>query len=223
MKIRHAPRLLHVLLILQALLISPSSRAEDWIRVPGSKGPWDIGYVDMDSLKLERPLVTYVRQGATLTGLRSGRSEILKVNCGVRLDPGSSYSREVIFVCREARQRPEWKAGESNESSQSTASQSKALPADDSRPPNATYIAEIVRTIKANILWIDGAVPDASCEVLVKFDEAGNIVSHRIVSSHGHPQWCPTVIRALDRTERIPQDGDGKVPPPSLITFKSKE
>lgn len=100
----------------------------------------------------------------------------------------------------------------------------RIVPAPASAPQyGPSYAQRIVRAIKSNIVWQEKDIPDARCEVEVELDAQGNLLARRVVSSLGHPEWCPTVLRALDRTERIPADVDGRVPPRLSITFKSKE
>ena len=86
-----------------------------------------------------------------------------------------------------------------------------------------SYSGKVVQAIKSNIVWKEKEVPEARCEVEVELDDRGNIVARRVVLSQGHPDCCPTVLRALDRTERIPVDIDGRAPPRLVIAFRSKE
>ena len=94
-----------------------------------------------------------------------------------------------------------------------------------SRPSfSGGYASKLIATIKRNIVWAEkGEIPDSLCEVEVRTDSQGNIVGRAVVRSDGDPRWCPTVVRAVDRTERIPQDIDGRVPSRLLIAFRSKE
>ena len=88
----------------------------------------------------------------------------------------------------------------------------------------ASYAQRLILSIKRNIVWkTEGDISDAICEVEAVVDTQGWIVSRRALKSQGHPEWCPTVLRALDRTERIPSDADGRFPPKLSITFYGKE
>jgi len=100
----------------------------------------------------------------------------------------------------------------------------RIVPAAASAPQySPSYAGRIIRAIKSNIVWNEKDVPAAQCNVEVELDPTGNIVARRVVTSQGHPDWCPTVLRALDRTERIPPDIDGRVPPRLSIAFRSKD
>jgi colicin import membrane protein len=90
-------------------------------------------------------------------------------------------------------------------------------------PRDQSYASKLIATIKRNIVWSEkDEAPEALCEVEVATDNQGNIVGRKVVHSEGDPRWCTTVVRALDRTERIPQDIYGRVPPRLIVAFKSR-
>jgi len=41
----------------------------------------------------------------------------------------------------------------------------------------------------------------------------------RVVKASGNKEWDEAVLRALDRTEVLPRDTDGRVPSPMIIDF----
>ena len=47
----------------------------------------------------------------------------------------------------------------------------------------------------------------------------GTVMSRRIVRSSGNPTWDDAVLRAIDRSGKLPPDKDGSVPPSIVITF----
>lgn len=87
--------------------------------------------------------------------------------------------------------------------------------------PPLNYAQRIVRSIQPNITF-SGELPNGipSCEVEIKVKPDGEIFSRRIIKSSGYQTWDSAVIRAIDRTARIPLDSDGKVPPILIISFK---
>jgi hypothetical protein len=95
-------------------------------------------------------------------------------------------------------------------------------PALSARQYSPSYLEKIVRVIKSNILWGEKELPGARCDVEVDFD-AGRIAARRVIRSEGRPDWCPTVLRALDRTERIPSDVDGRAPSRLVLEFRGKD
>jgi colicin import membrane protein len=67
---------------------------------------------------------------------------------------------------------------------------------------------------------VDGN-PLASVEVKVAPD--GTIVGRRLVKSSGVPAWDEAVLRAIDKTEVLPRDTDGRVPPAMLLDFRPRD
>jgi colicin import membrane protein len=47
----------------------------------------------------------------------------------------------------------------------------------------------------------------------------GTIIGARLIKSSGDKAWDDAVLRALDRTEVLPRDVDGRVPSPITIGF----
>ena len=48
------------------------------------------------------------------------------------------------------------------------------------------------------------------------------MISRRLVTSSGHPDWDEAVLRAVDRTGTLPRDTDGRVPAVITITFRPR-
>jgi colicin import membrane protein len=89
--------------------------------------------------------------------------------------------------------------------------------------PSAGYAGRIKARIKPNIVLtapLDGN-PSATVEVRVAPD--GTIVGRKLVTSSGSPLWDETVLRAIDKTEVLPKDVDGRVPPTITIAFRPRE
>ena len=49
---------------------------------------------------------------------------------------------------------------------------------------------------------------------------SGSIVGKKLVKSSGNPAWDEAVLRAIDRTNSLPRDENGKVPPTLLLEFR---
>ena len=58
----------------------------------------------------------------------------------------------------------------------------------------------------------------ASVELRVAPD--GTITARRLVKSSGNAVWDEAVLRAIDRTETLPKDENGRVQSPMIIDFK---
>ena len=89
--------------------------------------------------------------------------------------------------------------------------------------PSAAYSGRLAALIRANTVFT-GSVPDtAVAEVEVRAAASGAVLARRLVKSSGHTDWDEAVLRAIDRTGRLPRDSDGRVPPVMIIAFKPKD
>ncbi len=86
--------------------------------------------------------------------------------------------------------------------------------------PSASYGGRLVARIKPNITYTGDAAGNARAEVEVKVSPDGTILSRRIVQSSGNKAWDEAVLRAIDKTEVLPKDTDGRVPPVIVLGFK---
>jgi colicin import membrane protein len=48
----------------------------------------------------------------------------------------------------------------------------------------------------------------------------GTIQSRKILLSSGNKAWDEAVLRAIDKTEILPKDTDGRVPPVIVLGFR---
>ena len=89
--------------------------------------------------------------------------------------------------------------------------------------PSAAYAAKLAATIRRNSRFA-GSLPDNNpTEVEVITAPGGTIISRRIVKSSGHPEWDEAVLRAIDRTGRLPPDEHGIVPSPLTVDFRPND
>ena len=89
--------------------------------------------------------------------------------------------------------------------------------------PSASYAGRIMARIKPNIVFSDTVDGNPLATVEVKLAPDGTIVAKRLVKSSGVKSWDDAVLRAIERTEVLPRDIDGRVPPPFQIDFRMRE
>ncbi|HEV7576255.1 MAG TPA: cell envelope integrity protein TolA [Caldimonas sp.] len=89
--------------------------------------------------------------------------------------------------------------------------------------PSAGYAGRIKARIKPNIVLTTSIAGNPSATVEVKVAPDGTIVGRKLVTSSGSAAWDETVLRAIDKTEILPKDVDGRVPPTMTIAFKPLE
>jgi colicin import membrane protein len=89
--------------------------------------------------------------------------------------------------------------------------------------PSASYAGRIRARVKPNIVLTDEVAGNPSAEVEVRCAADGTIVGRRLVKSSGSREWDEAVLRAIDRTEILPRDVDGRVPGTVVIAFRPRE
>lgn len=88
---------------------------------------------------------------------------------------------------------------------------------------SAAYAGRIKARIKPNIVLTDDVAGNPTAEVEVQVLPDGTIRDRRIVKSSGVKAWDDAVLRAIDRTQTLPRDTDGRVPPSLVIAFRPRE
>lgn len=89
--------------------------------------------------------------------------------------------------------------------------------------PSAGYAGRIKARIKPNIVLTGAVAGNPTAEIEVRVAPDGTIVGRRITKSSGSALWDETVLRAIDKTEILPRDTDGRVPPVFTMTFRPLE
>jgi TonB family protein len=79
--------------------------------------------------------------------------------------------------------------------------------------PTRAYGGLLVAAIRPNIVYADEGRANFATEVFVAARADGRITSIRIVRPSGSRVWDDAVVRALEKTERLPPDTNGQVPP----------
>jgi colicin import membrane protein len=85
--------------------------------------------------------------------------------------------------------------------------------------PSASYAGRIVAKVKPNIVLTESVPATVRAEVEVRAAPDGTILGRRLVKPSGNKDWDDAVLRAIDRTETLPRDTDGRVPPLITIGF----
>ncbi|WKB52405.1 cell envelope integrity protein TolA [Eleftheria terrae] len=89
--------------------------------------------------------------------------------------------------------------------------------------PSAGYAGKLKARILPNIVYADTTVGNPAAEVEVKAAPNGTILGSRLVKSSGNPEWDQAVLRAIDKTQTLPRDENGRVPSPLLLTFRPRD
>ena len=106
-------------------------------------------------------------------------------------------------------------AGGSSSSTAGTAAQSSG--------PSAGWAGRVRARVKPNIVFTDDVAGNPTAEVALRLAPDGTIVSRTITKSSGVKTWDDAVLRALDKTETLPRDTDGRVPQAGTMVFRLKD
>jgi len=88
-----------------------------------------------------------------------------------------------------------------------------------SAAPSASYAGRIRGRVLPNIVYSGPRDQSIVADVEVKVAPDGKIMASKLVKSSGNPDWDREVLRALTRTDMLPVDTDGRVPPVMLLSF----
>lgn len=89
--------------------------------------------------------------------------------------------------------------------------------------PSASYAGRIIGRIRPNIVFTEDISGNPVAEVEVRTSPDGTIVGRKILKSSGVKSWDDAVLKAIDKTETLPRDTDGRVPPALVISFRPRD
>lgn len=89
--------------------------------------------------------------------------------------------------------------------------------------PSASYAGRIIARVKPNIVFTEDISGNPSAEVEVRTAPDGTIVARKLLKTSGVKAWDEAVLKALDKTEVLPRDTDGRVPSTLVITFRPRD
>jgi colicin import membrane protein len=89
--------------------------------------------------------------------------------------------------------------------------------------PSASYAGRIIARIRPNIVLVDNVAGNPMAAVEVRAAPDGTIIGRRLLKASGHAAWDEAVLRAIDRTEVLPRDVDGRVPSTIIIDFRPRD
>ena len=91
--------------------------------------------------------------------------------------------------------------------------------------PSGSYGGKVAAAVRPNVVFPDADLVSGNpgAEFDVRLAPDGTIVgTPRLVKSSGLPAWDQAALRALQKTERLPRDVDGRVPPALIVELKPK-
>ncbi len=104
-----------------------------------------------------------------------------------------------------------------------TGSATAAGTAQQSAGPSSSYQGRIQERIYPKIVFTEYIAGNPVAVVEVRAAPDGTIIGRKLIKSSGVPAWDEAVIKAIDKTEALPRDVDGRVPSPLEIGFRPKK
>lgn len=95
--------------------------------------------------------------------------------------------------------------------------------AKQSSGPSAGYAGRLRARVKPNITYTEPISGNPEAAVEVRTAPTGTIINRKLVKSSGVKSWDDAVLNAIDKTETLPPDVDGRVPPSLLLVFRPKD
>jgi colicin import membrane protein len=89
--------------------------------------------------------------------------------------------------------------------------------------PSAIYGERLGAAIRPNIVFTDLIPGNPRAEVELRVLPDGTIVSVRLRQSSGFASWDSAVLRAIERTGRLPPDENGRIPGTLLLGFRPQD
>ncbi|MEW5886550.1 MAG: energy transducer TonB, partial [Pseudomonadota bacterium] len=89
--------------------------------------------------------------------------------------------------------------------------------------PSPGYANRLAAAIRPNIVFTEILSANPRAEVELRALADGTILSARLLQSSGHAGWDAAVLRAIERTGRLPRDVDGRVPSVLILGFRPQD
>lgn len=89
--------------------------------------------------------------------------------------------------------------------------------------PSQGYAGRIRARVKPNIVYTEDISGNPTAEVQVRVAPDGTIVGRELIKSSGVKSWDEAVLKAIDKTEVLPRDVDGRVPSAMVLSFRPRD
>ena len=92
----------------------------------------------------------------------------------------------------------------------------KSKPASTTPSLSSAYTEKIKASVMSNVSTQQNAGP---VSVQIKSRPDGIILAKKLIRSSGDPDWDNTILQAIDKTEKLPTDIDGRTPTTMVVKF----
>ena len=95
-------------------------------------------------------------------------------------------------------------------------SNTKSKPASTTPSLSSAYTEKIKASVMSNVNEQPSAGP---VSIQIKSRPDGMILAKQLIRSSGDPDWDNTILQAIDKTEKLPTDIDGRTPTTMVVKF----
>lgn len=89
--------------------------------------------------------------------------------------------------------------------------------------PSASYAGKLVARIRPNIVFTELVSGNPTATVEVRTLPDGTVLGSKLLQASGVPAWDQAVLRAIERTGKLPRDDDGRVPSTLILDFRPRD
>ena len=90
-------------------------------------------------------------------------------------------------------------------------------------PAAADYAGRIRARIRSNIAYSGDSSANPTALVEVRTSPDGTIINRRLLRASGVDAWDEAALKAIDKTEKLPANSEGKVPPVLEISIRPRD
>lgn len=90
-------------------------------------------------------------------------------------------------------------------------------------PAAADYAGRIRARIRSNIAYSGDSSANPTALVEVRTSPDGTIINRRLLRPSGVAAWDEAALKAIDKTEKLPANSEGKVPPVLEISIRPRD
>jgi colicin import membrane protein len=89
--------------------------------------------------------------------------------------------------------------------------------------PSVSYAGQLVARIRPNIVFTEVVSGNPVATVEVRTLPDGTVLGSKLLQSSGVSAWDQAVLRAIERTGKLPRDDNGRVPSTLILDFRPRD
>lgn len=89
--------------------------------------------------------------------------------------------------------------------------------------PSASYAGKVVSRVRPNIVFTESPAGNPTAVVEVRTAPDGTITGRKLLKGSGMGAWDDAVMKALEKTDSLPRDVDGRVPPVLELNMRPRD